>query len=287
MAVSVLHQSKAMREYEKESGVDPEATVVRPLFTEDEAVVARPVVPLGDREMVRDVDAYVETGTAPPGYGLAVRRRTHWTAALVAAALFAGTVLGIIGLRIYQNSSADAETQTPAQQQTTETSAADAPAATEPQPAPAQPSLPETSRQAPAEAPAITREETEALPAPPASAPAAEDREPRERQTAAAETRPRVVGEETRAEAPVRHGRKGENEDERARYEPPRRDGVYDTQGSAPEGSAAERRAAREEERLRRVERIERRRERRGRREAYMVDSIRGVFEGRRESPPR
>lgn len=268
-----------MREYEKEPDRDPEATVVRPLFTEDAAEGARPVVPLDDRAVVEDVGAYVETGTAPHAYTRAWKRRTHWTAALVAAALIVGTLVGIAGLRLYQRGrTADAQ-KSPAPEQSSEAAVTSPPSA--PAPSPEAPTA-----QAPVSLPA---------PAPETAAATVVPVEAEERERRGEETARR--SDDERAEAPARRGRKGddEEEDEPRVAERPRRverEGpppVYDTQGPAPEGSAAERRAAREEERLRRAERQmrrqQRRRERRG--EAYMVDSIRGVFEGRRESPPR
>jgi hypothetical protein len=104
----------------------------------------------------------------------------------------------------------------------------------------------------------------------------------REAERAAPARRPEADEEESRPEA-VKRGRKGNDDDEPAAEPSRTRPRVYDTQGPAPAGSAAERRAAREEGRLRRA----RRERRRGRNEAYMVDSIRGIFEGGRESPPR
>src|SRR5919107_349930 len=100
----------SMREQEKhfEPGRDPEATVIRPLFDEDAAEVARPVIPLDDKAMDEGMGAYVETGTAPPAYTRAWKRRNHPTILLVLAALFAGAVVGITGLYFYQRSSSRA-----------------------------------------------------------------------------------------------------------------------------------------------------------------------------------
>ncbi|HEX7174159.1 MAG TPA: hypothetical protein VF240_02580 [Pyrinomonadaceae bacterium] len=272
-----------MREQEQqfEPGRDPEATVIRPLFDEDAAEVARPVIPLDDRAMNEGMGAYVETGTAPPAYTRAWKRRNHPTIMLVLVALFAGAVVGVTGLYFYQRSrTADTAVKTAApeqQQQAPATSSEAPPAATTTEAA--QPSVV-------AESPAAAAEEV-------AAAPAASERErvrvndgegtARETERAAPARRPEAEEEEARP-AVVKRGRKGDDDDdERADASSPTRPRVYDTQGPAPAGSAAERRAAREEDRLRRM----RRERRRVRGEAYMVDSIRGIFEGGRNSPPR
>jgi hypothetical protein len=113
----------------------------------------------------------------------------------------------------------------------------------------------------------------------------ANDREGAARESERATPARRPVGDDEEEARPgvVKRGRKGGDTDERDDEPSRTRPRVYDTQGPAPAGSAAERRAAREEERLRRM----RRERRRGRGEAYMVDSIRGIFEGGRNSPPR
>lgn len=272
-----------MREHEQpfEPGRDPEATVIRPLFDEDAAEVARPVIPLDDRAMDEGMGAYVETGTAPPAYTRAWKRRNHTTVMLVVAALFAGAVVGIAGLYFYQRSRiSDAAVSTPEQQQQQQ----QAPATSEAQPAP-----PPTAETAEAAPPSSAEAETQ-----PAAEVAAGSAGPerdrvkvndgegaaRVSERAAPARRPEVEEEEARP-ATARRGRKGDDEDDDgASRTRPR---VYDTQGPAPAGSAAERRAAREEGRLRRM----RRERRRARGEAYMVDSIRGIFEGGRDSPPR
>ena len=272
-----------MREQEQhfEPGRDPEATVIKPLFDEDATEVARPVIPLDDRAMDEGMGAYVETGTAPPAYTRAWKRRNHLTITLVLAAMFAGAVVGVTGLYFYQRSrTADTAVKTAAPEQQ-------------------QQQAPATSSEAPpAEAPPATTTEAaqpSAVAEPPASAAdevaagaAAPERDrvkvndgegtPRETERAAPARRPEADDEEEARPAAVKRGRKGDDDDDE-----PRRPRVYDTQGPAPAGSAAERRAAREEERLRRM----RRERRRVRGEAYMVDSIRGIFEGGRNSPPR
>jgi hypothetical protein len=281
-----------MREHEQhlEPGRDPEATVIKPLFDEDATEVARPVIPLDDREVAEGVGAYVGTGTAPPVYTRAWKRRNKSTALLVIAALFAGTVAGIAGLYLYQrsrtsDSTAAAAGRTSAPEQT-------APAATEaPQatttttaPQPTTSSAPSTTEAA-APADAVGEVAAGAVEAEKSTVKVNDgDGAAREAERATARRAPDVDEGEEAAAAPVKRGRKGD-EDEAEPVEPSRsrRQPVYDTQGEAPEGSAAARRAAREEDRLRRM----RRERRRGRGEAYMVDSIRGIFEGGRQSPPR
>ena len=273
-----------MREQEThfEPGRDPEATVIRPLFDEDAAEVARPVIPLDERAMNEGMGAYVETGTAPPAYTRAWKRRNHATVLLVVAALFAGAVVGIGGLYFYQRSrTSDAAVSTPAPEQQ---QPQQAPTTSEAPPAPTTTAKPDETAQAPADAEPPPAAEVAA------GAGAAErDRvkvsdaggTTRAAERAAPARRPEVKEEEARPSA-VKRGKKGDGDEERADEPSMTRPRVYDTQGPAPAGSAAERRAAREEDRLRRM-----RRERRRRGEAYMVDSIRGIFEGGRDSPPR
>ena len=273
-----------MREQEQqfEPGRDPEATVIKPLFDEDATEVARPVIPLDDRAMDEGMGAYVETGTAPPAYTRAWKRRNHSTVMLVVVALFAGAVVGIMGLYFYQRSGTPdtaVKTTAPEQQQQQQ-----APATSE-APPPAAQTTEAAQPSADVESPAPAAGEVAA------GADAAErDRvkvsdaggTTREAVRAAPARRPEVEEEEARPAA-VKRGKKGDDDDERAEEPSRTRPRVYDTQGPAPAGSAAERRAAREEDRMRRM----RRERRRVRGEAYMVDSIRGIFEGGRDSPPR
>ena len=259
------------------AGYDPEETHVAPLFDEEATEVARPVVPLDDREVVKDVGAFLETGVAPPVYTRAWRRRTHMTVALVLVALAAGMLLGVFGVRLYNQKRAAAQAPAaapaPAVEESAVTAAPEAPAA-EPAAAPAQPPAVENF---PDEA-GVTAESAAPAPAPAASerVETAEDVRREERRVDAAE------GE--RVAAP----RAGAGEHARGDVVRVRRDpsGAYDTQAAPPEGTAAARRAAREEERLRRLEQSGRgyARGERPRREAR---SIQEIFEGRPESPPR
>lgn len=279
-----------MRDQEQNSfqAQDPEATAVRPLFSDDAADIARPVVPLTDRAVADDVVTYVGTGNAPSAYVRAWKHRTQWMVALVFAALLAGTAAGVVGLRLYQQSNR-AKAVAPAAEQTT--AAAEAPQSPvetegEVSAAPVEPSLTAGS---PA---ADGNDESVAAPTDARERTALERKEATERESAAVESR-RTSAEEART-APARQGKKGDDDDDDRDVARGSRvsSGVYDTQGPAPYGSAAERRAAREDAKLRRAERAERvmrREQRRNQREprARMVDSIRGIFEGRSESPPR
>lgn len=288
-----------MREQEQqfEPGRDPEATVIRPLFDEDAAVVARPVIPLDDKAMDEGMGAYVETGTAPPAYTRAWKRRNQPTIMLVVAALFAGAIVGITGLYFFQRSLvSDTAVKTAAPEQPQQQQQ-QAPAASEEAPPTVEPPSAKTTQAAPPSVVAEVAAEPTASAAGEVAAGAdasARDRvkvndgegAPREAERAApAARRPEDDDEEEEARpAAVRRGRRGDDDDDARAGESSRaRPRVYDTQGPAPAGSAAERRAAREEDRLRRM----RRERRRGRGEAYMVDSIRGIFEGGRNSPPR
>lgn len=263
-----------MSELERDSAHerDPEATNVSPLFDEEATVVAQPVVPLDDRAVAEDVGTYVGTGTAPPVYARAWRRRTQWMVALVASALAVGTIAGIIGLRLYQRGRT-----TPAPAQVEQT-----PVQTETQ----QPA-PELTGETETVAPQIPESETVQAANEAGMAGGVDEQgatggggEDSERVRPASESVPD-------GELPIKRGKKGEVEAEEVgdRVESIGPPPVYDTQGPAPANSEAERRARREEERLRQMRREtrERRRERRGQR----VDSVRGIFEGRTESPPR
>ena len=245
---------------------DPDATAVSPLFDEESTVVAQPVVPLDDKSLTDDVGAFVQTGNAPPAYVRAWRHRTHWMVALVLVALVAGTVAGIIGLRLYQrgraaDEPARAAEHTPAQPDAQQA----APVATE-ETAPAQPAQSsEVAEGAVADKESYTGR-AEELPA----------------KTVVRDESGRSSVEEL--PETFKRGKKGEEDSEAGVFEPTQPP-VYDTQGPAPAGSEAARRAAREEERLRRI-RQDNRRERRGRR-GQAVDSVRGIFEGDTASPPR
>ena len=275
-----------------EPGRDPEATVIRPLFDEDAAVVARPVIPLDDKAMDEGMGAYVETGTAPPAYTRAWKRRNQPTIMLVVAALFAGAVVGITGLYFYQRSRiSDTAVRTAAPEQPQQQQA---PATSEAPPTVEPPSA-KTAAAAPPTVVAEVAEPTAPAAGEVAAGADASARDGvkvndgegsrREAERAAPARRPEADDDEEEARpAAVRRGRRGDDDDDvRADESSRARPRVYDTQGAAPAGSAAERRAAREEDRLRRM----RRERRRARGEAYMVDSIRGIFEGGRNSPPR
>ncbi len=252
---------------------DPEATVVSSIFDDGATVIAQPVVPLDDKAVTEDVGAYVNTGTAPPVYTRAWKRRSQLTIAFVVAALFTGTVAGIVGLRLYQRSRAAVPTPTAVEQTQTATEEAqplptDSPTETtseveQPQPS-AEPSTVVADEEKKADVATVKASATEI-----------------EKSSESA-----VRGETTvKAErvGAVKHGKKGEAEAE------PERIPVYVPRENDISSPEAERRAQREENRLRRAEREARREARRARREnrARAIDSVRGIFEGRGESPPR
>ena len=260
------------------SGHDPEETFVKPLFDEEATEVARPVVPLDNREVAQDVGAYVGTGTAPPVYARAWQRRTNWMVALVVIALTAGTLAGVFGVRLYQKSRAGVATT---------------PSTPEPQPAAAEAPVVTAAEpnESPAEVEAASVDDTPAEAEPEAARAATGAGE--EKSETAGGARP-AVGRVTAAEG-ERVGSVHTVEADRpaeTRVVEPTRAGVYDTQAPAPEGSEAARRAAREEERLRSAERAVRGEGSVGRRgrprgERRGTDRVQGIFEGSSESPPR
>ena len=263
-----------MGEKEKQlnAGHDPDATVVNSIFGGEATVVAQPVVPLDDKTVAEDVVAYVNTGNAPPVYTRAWKRRTQMTVALVLAALFLGTVVGVLGLRLYQRSRAadSANTVTEPTQATTEVPRAATESTAQVGAGPERPQLK-------AELPVVTVSESEVVEA------AAREVKTEVKTAAPVRAAERAAARDSSATderaVPVKRGKKGESESERVR--PP----VHVGREPEPEfvSPEAERRALREEQRLRRAEKVERREQRRARR----VDSVRGIFEGRNESPPR
>lgn len=246
------------------------------LFNEEATVVARPVVPLDEREVADDVGAYVQTGAAPHAYARAWRRRTRSSVAFVALALVFGTVAGVFGLRLYQNRNegdASVASDSSADQPVTQQPATEvAPAESAPPPASADGGSAEAAASEPQQQQSADEGESANAAAVPQRAREAEAREAS------------PVGS---SETSGRRGERNDGEDEDRsgasadRVEPIGPPRVYDTQGPAPEGSDAARRAAREEQRLRRMRRETRRGEGRGR------DRAREIFEGPTESPPR
>lgn len=252
---------------------DPEATVISPRFDDEATVIAQPVVPLDDKAVTEDLGTYVNTGTAPPVVERAWKRRRQLTVALVLIALILGTVAGVVGLRLYQSNRA-----------------ADRPAASNEQTqSAAESSQPpnETTNQVSAETSPPQETVAAAVADGEAKAEKTAERVKEEKETKVENAASRKSSSEAERVAAVKHGKQGEGEpDKRGDEVRPR---VYDTQGEMPDNPEAERRARREEQRLRRAEQTLRRERRGARRErrARMVDSIRGIFEGNNESPPR
>lgn len=301
-----------MRNEEQNSveGRDPDATVVKPFFNEAAEETARPVVPLGQPQYGQPSDhagahdrLVVPVASYADSHNAGARRTSAWPLALVVISLLTGLVVGIAGLRLYQrNSTTAAQPATPDADATEQTSAVPDSTQGETTPAvveqPSDPAVAEQTADTVAVAPAASddsapaaREEVNSPTDAPAEARRTDDGDAARRETA--ETAPaRAPREEVRVDDDEdddrgRRGR-GDDDDDERRGPRMRPDGVYDTQGPSPEGSAAERRAEREEQRLRRAERQRRREERRQRRgqrgEGESVDSVRGIFEGR---PPR
>jgi hypothetical protein len=251
---------------------DPDATVVSPFFDDDATVVAQPVVPLDDRAVTEGVGTYVGTGTAPPAYERAWKHRTHMMVALVLAALALGTVAGAVGVRIYQNR---ARADRPAESEQTQTATAPAEQAAPTAVSETAPQSPQAAVNVPVAVAETSEPETRA-------AVTAESRPAVESKTAGEPSAARKPSRDAEQVVPVRQGKKAEREAERA--DPPR-PRLHDTMVLPSRSPEAERRAQREEDRLRRAERAARRDGRRERR-ARMVDSVRGIFEGN-NSPPR
>lgn len=84
-----LEMTEENKQYLAAGAGDPEATLVKPLFSEAAEVMARPVVPLEQRRRAAKVAA------------LPLERRS-WLVALILVSVLAGSVMGGFGLRLYQ-----------------------------------------------------------------------------------------------------------------------------------------------------------------------------------------
>lgn len=244
-----------------------EETLVAPRFDDEEALVARPVVPLDAEaaEAHAQTAAPYATATPPPAYARrSLVPRRSWVLALVLISVLVGGVLGGAGLYLYQRQSQDdrAVADTP-----TET-----PAETQPQ-----------QQQQPAPEPTV---EASNAPQPEAPAVAAEP-------TAAPDDAPDVSEDETVAAPPAREpktepaaGRRDDTEADRNAGTPKRgKKGERDAEAERPRPVArAEAEAPREARRVDTIfyrERRAMRRERaRARRDGGGVDRLRRIFEG-------
>lgn len=250
-----------------------EATLVSPRFDDEEALVARPVVPL--EEPPADAQA-VAAATPAARWHYAPRRQ--WPLALMLVSVLIGGVLGGAGLYLFQRQSQDE-------------AGASAPAAEAPSAVEAQQQPPASAPQAEAEA-APTEPQPEAPAEEAPAAAAAQAPEPADEQTTAPadaqpartpEREPETVPasgrrDEPEAAAPKR-GKKGE------------RDAELNRRAVSPDAEVPVSRAydpADDAPRARRVDainyrqqrRAERRTERRARREAAGADRLRRIFEG-------
>ncbi|HEX5705650.1 MAG TPA: hypothetical protein VFX96_00025 [Pyrinomonadaceae bacterium] len=272
------------------AGRDPEATVVKPFFNEAAEETARPVVPLAAPAVEQERRGVV---VPVPDYAGARRGGSVWPAALIVISLLTGLVVGVAGLRLYQRSrTSAAQPTTPAAEQTSDATQATGQETTLPAPVeqPSEPvaAAPEASTPAVEDesADVASEEENERTDSPSETRRADDEPSRRERENTDAQSPPRAEREDERDARDERRARRerDDDDDESAREIEPRPGVVYDTQGPSPEGSAAARRAEREEQRLRRAERQRRREDRRqrraARREEQAVDSVRGIFEG-------
>lgn len=258
----------------------PDETLVTPRFDEEETVLAQPVVPLD----APGNEGFAAGPSAPEGGPAGASRRRpsarQWPLALALASALVGSVIGGLGLYLFQQRErADAE---PARQEQ------QAPAQTEvsqPTPAPAVEQAAEAAPAAEVIAPVETApepepDEAEAAPEEESTAPTRERADAgrdedvrREERAAAAPPAPR---EAPAPAAPPRRGKKGERDAEvqrRQRSLPPDSGAPVVTEGGA-----------------RRIDtivyptrRAQRRAERRARRAGRDVDRLRAIFEGQPE----
>lgn len=103
---------------------EADETIVAPRFDDEETVLARPVVPLGE---VGDAPAEMpaarpSTATPPHSSGLRAKPRRSLVAALVLVSALVGSVLGVGGLYLYQKQR-NAAAEEPAAEQQAETPA--------------------------------------------------------------------------------------------------------------------------------------------------------------------
>lgn len=263
-----------------------------PLFDDEATQVAQPVVPLtpaaaavaasaplvaAPREEVMTV---VTSQTSRSRFRRAdgapfVSARRSWLLALIAISVLVGSVLGGVGLRLYQKRQATKTSATPAAQEIPQTPVVEeaaAPPLTEAAAATtAQAEDAQESVELPSETAPTIEEDRSRTPAGDATRREAgedEDREARATRSQAVQSRQaghQSAGAREEDDDRDRRERRDEREDERPRGGEVRARRVND-----PESDYIEREA-------RRIRRLERQRQRRER----SVDSLRGIFEGR------
>lgn len=253
----------------------PDATLVTPRFDEEETVLAQPVVPLDAEAVPPAAGATAAAAYAPRARAL--RRQWPLTLALVSALV--GSVIGGLGLYLFQQR---------------ERSAAEAPAeSAQPAPAPADEQAAEVKspvetapvETAPAAEPEAAEEPLEDEAPSPADARAAgsrgndDDEDDDDARGDARVSAPPVRDAGARDSAPVKRGKKGERDGELQRRE--RRAPPDYSPPIAHEGGGRE--ARRVDSIVYPTRRAERRAERRARRAARNVDRVRAIFEGQPE----
>ena len=268
---------------------DADATLVRPLFTEEAAETARPVEPL--TESAAAVAARHEESAAPVRYVSRPRTLRHWPVALVLVSALAGALVGGLALRFYQ-ARRDAEPRPAAAEQATAPEAERTEVAQPAPPVTNEPAPAEQQPQPPAEAPADAPQ-TQEQPAPRADAAPAETRPATRddgdagrpdsaRREATENARPVAASDEREDDGRRKRGKRGENEDEAREVVRSRRAAQVPPTPS-PEGARVGQREPRLVDVLQgEPERRQRRRSRE--RVARPRDSVRAIFEGQ---PPR
>lgn len=258
---------------------DSDETLVTPRFDSGEAETARPVVPLA--VVSGEAETY-DVHAAGSASALRSARRTSWPLALVLVSALAGSVLGGVGLYLFQKSrqqsAAPIEQTNEASDAAGQTTAAPVAEAT-PAPSPEQGAalaagLPEEIAEVPVadEVPEDRDDKKDAD----------RKRDEPNRETDDDDAAPRA---KPSTAAPVKHGKKGERDDDddnyQARESRPRRV-VDDSRDSSPDDDDDEEYYDRRQ--ARRVGSIvydrEGRRERRRQRRQGGVDRVRGIFEG-------
>ena len=242
---------------------DEEETLIAPRFDDEETIVARRVVPLGEVGQAEPVATPTATLTHEYQSEQPATRRT-WPLALVLVSALAGAVLGGTGLYFYQSRASSHANNQPAQQPVAPTNAPAA--ASQPTPAPTlevasgQPSAPAASQNSDAQA-----DESNASPNGGANVEAPKDAEAEQHKADAAAGSPK-------------HGKKGDRDEEIERDRRRARHADSDDQLSHADTDADGAPVARHVDtifdRPRRAERRDRTRQTSG------ADRLRRIFEG-------
>ena len=252
---------------------DEDATLVQPLFTEEAAETARPVVPLAA--------APASVGVGPrPAWTFAAPARRSWLPALILISALAGGALGgALALRFYQKRQG----------------AAAVPAATNAAPSEQPPAQARQGAVAPSHAPAEVEkqpQETEAASAQQPAAPQVVEPQPAGGDVAEKRSEPAEEASSQPSREPVSEERRAEEPRARRSSEDWRDPAVYDAGEAGPRKRGKRGEEDRDEDRQPRlVDRIiypqqsqRRRRQARPAEEAPSRDRVRAIFEGQ---PPR